>query len=74
MRQKPKQITEVKHSKSQNAWNVVGTVVGYKYKIAVIPYLKVENNEILTTLNKAEALEHAMFISWCFCNSDEIPY
>ena len=39
MRQKPKQNTEVKHSKSKDAWNVVGI---YKYKIAVIPYSVIE--------------------------------
>ena len=37
-----------------------------KYKIAIIPYLVVEDNEIITTNNKYEALEHAQFISSCF--------
>lgn len=74
MRQKPKQNTEVKHSQSKNAWNVVGTDLGGKYKIARVPYEVVESSEILTTRNKAEALEHAMFISWCFCNPDKVQY
>ena len=72
MRQK--QNTEVKHSESKNAWNVIGTDWGRKYKIARVPYELVECSEILTTRNKAEALEHAMFISWCFCNSDKVQY
>ena len=42
MRQKPKQKTEVKHSQSKNAWNVVGTGLGEKYKIARVPYEVVE--------------------------------
>jgi ribosomal protein L20A (L18A) len=74
MRQKPKQNTEVKHSQSKNAWNVVGTDLGGKYKIARVPYQVVEGSEIITTRNKAEALEHAMYISWCFCNPDKVQY
>jgi hypothetical protein len=57
--------TKVVHSESKDAWNVVGTEVGNKFKIARIPYLVV-NNEIFTTRNKNEALEHALFISKCF--------
>jgi hypothetical protein len=58
--------TEVKHSLSKTAWNVVGTQLGEKYKIARVPYIAIEGNEILTTRNKHEALEHALFISRCF--------
>jgi hypothetical protein len=58
--------TEVKHSLSKHAWNVVGTQLGVKYKIARVPYIAIEGNEILTTRNKHEALEHALFISRCF--------
>lgn len=57
--------TKVKHSLSKTAWNVVGTQLGEKYKIACVPYFVVEGNEILTTRNKHEALEHALFISRC---------
>lgn len=72
MIKKPKQNTIVKHSNSKDAWNVVGTDLAGKYKIAVIPYIVVEGSEILNTRNKAEALEHALFISWCFCNADRV--
>lgn len=59
--------TEVRHSLSNNAWNVVGVYPpGAKYKIARVPYLVLPDNEILNTRNKYEALEHAMFISKCF--------
>jgi len=58
--------TEVKHSKSKDAWNVIGTTLGSKYKIARIPYTVVPDSEILNTRNKHEALEHALFISKCF--------
>ncbi len=58
--------TEVKHSESKPAWNVIGTELGGKYKIARVPYCVIDGDEILTTLNKNEALEHAMFISSCF--------
>ena len=63
--------TTVKHSLSKPAWNIVGVMPGGKYKIARVPYLVVEDDEILNTRNKAEALEHAMFISKCF-NEDYI--
>ena len=58
--------TTVKHSLTKDAWNVVGTDLGKKYKIARVPYFVVEGNDILTTMNKNEALEHALFISNCF--------
>ena len=58
--------TEVKHSLSKTAWNVIGTQLGGKYKIARVPYLVVAGNEIITTRNKNEAMEHALFISRCF--------
>jgi hypothetical protein len=58
--------TTVEHSESKNAWNVVGTIPGLKYKIARCPYIVVPESEILTTLNKNEALEHALFISKAF--------
>ena len=63
--------TEVKHSKSKDAWNIVGTELGQKYKIAVIPYFKCDD-EIITTQNKMEALDHAFFISFCLNNTDII--
>jgi hypothetical protein len=64
--------TDVVHSKSKNAWNVVGTVLGGKYKIARIPYETVEGMEKTNTKNKAEALEHAEFICACFFNAENI--
>lgn len=64
--------TKVKHSESKHAWNVVGTSLGGKYKIARVSYIIYDDNEISNTREKAEALEHAMFISFCFNNSDWI--
>jgi len=63
---------EVKHSKSKDAWNVVGTMPGGKYKIARIPYYVCESSEIITTKNKAEALQIAQFISYCFNHQNRI--
>jgi len=64
--------TEVIHSQSKSAWNIIGKQLGGKYKIARIPYLIVPHSEILTTKNKYEALIHANFISQCFNNSCKI--
>jgi len=63
--------TEVKHSQSNSAWNVIGTTPGKKYKICRVPYLVCDNLEI-TKENRVEALRHANFISWCFNNSKTI--
>lgn len=57
--------TKVQHSQSKSAWNIIGTIAGGKYKIARVPYFALEGDDILTTLNKAEALDHALFISRC---------
>ena len=67
--------TEVKHSESKSAWNVVGTRLGGKHKIARVPYLILkegEYSEMHNTREKAEALDYALFISYCFNSSKKI--
>jgi hypothetical protein len=64
--------TKVVHSQSKSAWNIIGTRPGGKYKIARIPYLIIEGDEISSTREKSEALEHALFMSRCFNNADKI--
>lgn len=63
--------TKVVHSESKKAWNVIGTSLGAKHKIARIPYL-ITGNEIIDTTEKSEALRHAKFISQCFNKSDSV--
>jgi hypothetical protein len=63
--------TKVVHSKSESAWNIIGTTLGAKYKIARVPYVAVSDPEV-TDLNRNEALEHAEYISYCFNHSDMI--
>lgn len=63
--------TKVVHSRTKSAWNVVGIGLGGKYKIARVPYLKTDI-DVINTREKAEALEHAEFISYCFNHSDAI--
>jgi hypothetical protein len=67
----PKIKTKVVHSQTKSAWNIVGETLGGKYKIARVPYLVFENQE-LSDRNRLEAFEHATFISYCFNNSDII--
>ncbi len=67
----PEIKTAVVHSESKDAWNVIGRTLGKKYKIARVPYLATENKK-LTAIAKAEAKNHAEFISFCFNNSDKI--
>ena len=38
--------TKVVHSQSKSAWNVVCAELGHKYKIAKIPYIKSEDDEV----------------------------
>jgi hypothetical protein len=54
--------TKVVHSQSKNAWNVVNTELGGKYKIARVPYSQF-GDDVLNTRWKHEALEIAMHIS-----------
>ncbi|EJL66300.1 hypothetical protein [Flavobacterium sp. CF136] len=61
----PKINTKVVHSKTKDAFNVIGTSLGNKYKIARIPYIDIGPE-------KKEALNHALFISMCFNNSDSL--
>lgn len=63
--------TKVVHSQTKPAWNVVGTILGGKYKVARVPYVCCDDENV-TNRNRAEAFEHAMFISICFCNSNAI--
>ena len=68
----PKITTKIKHSESKSAWNVIGTKLGGKYKIARVPYIKVEDSTFITECNSLEAKKHAEWISFCFNNSDRI--
>ena len=64
--------TKVKHSESKNAWNVISTDLGKRYKIARVPYLVIEGAGVMTEIEKSEAFRCANFISFCFNNSDKI--
>lgn len=66
----PKTKTEVRHSQTKAAWNVVGITPGLKYKIARCPYL-VSECEKTTERERKEAFEHAEFISKCFNNMNK---
>lgn len=63
---------EVVHSKSKDAWNIIGISLGNKHKIARIPYLVTETIAELNNREQNEALLHAEFISICFNNSQAI--
>ena len=58
-------MTKVIHSQTKQSWNIIGTNLGGKYKIARVPYLII-GDELHDCLEKSEALNHAMFISKCF--------
>lgn len=49
----------VMHSESKDAWNVVGTVLGGKYKIARCPYVDMEFIDV----DKKEAWANAVLMS-----------
>ena len=65
--------TKVVHSESKTAWNVVGEELGKKHKRARIPY-HLCDNDIIDTRQKHEALEHAMFIRYCFNHAELIDF
>ncbi len=55
-----KLTTRVVHSMSKPAWNVIGTKLGSKFKIAQVPYVDASPE------SKKEARLHALFISFSF--------
>jgi hypothetical protein len=65
--------TKVLHSETNNAWNVIGTSLAKKFKIARVPYV-VNKNLSKEEYNKKikEAENIAEFISECFNNSEKI--
>lgn len=69
--QNPKIKTKVVHSQSKPAWNIIGTTLGGKFKIARVPYI-VTTDEDVNEIEKSAALDHAKFISECFNNSNRI--
>ena len=51
---------EVRHSESKNAWNIIGTRLGSRYKIARCPYeVEPRLSERWNELEKAEQLANA---------------
>lgn len=70
MLKNPSIKTKVLHSQSKSAWNVIGISLGGKHKIARVPYVCCDNED-LTNKFRVEALEHAQFISYCFNHSDD---
>ena len=69
--QEPKIKTKVVHSRSGAWWNVIGTTLAEKHKIAAVPYI-ISPNDNVTEIQRNEAKQHAEFISWCFNNSEKI--
>ena len=54
---------EIKHSESKDAFNICGTLVGGKYKIARIPYLVTKSSIKLTEKDKKNAQYDAQLIA-----------
>lgn len=54
---------EIKHSETKDAFNICGTLVGDKYKIARIPYLVTKSSMKLTEQDKAQAKYDAQLIA-----------
>tara|TARA_R110002051_G_scaffold308116_1_gene379526 strand:+ start:19160 stop:19351 length:192 start_codon:yes stop_codon:yes gene_type:complete len=50
---------KVVHSQSKNAWNIVGTIAGGKYKIARCPYDQIDGSEEYNTREKYNCLINA---------------
>ncbi len=68
---------KIKHSEKNNAWNIIGTMPGSKYKIARIPYSVLSDEdteyaEIHNTREKAEALEIAQYMVNAINNHREL--
>ena len=44
---------QVVHSESKNAWNVIGTMLGGKFKLAKVPYILMERKDDNDSFNRA---------------------
>lgn len=53
---------QIKHSESNFAFNIIGTIPGGNYKIARIPYLVVESSPLISLRNRNEAEANAKLI------------
>lgn len=53
---------KVKHSESKTAFNIIGTHLGSKYKIARCSYFKIDN-ELINKIEKAETEANAHLIA-----------
>ena len=54
----------VKHSESKDAWDIVSNTLGHKYKLARCPYLNRDNFKELDSLDKSEAKNNAILMSY----------
>lgn len=54
---------EIKHSETKDAFNICGTLVGDKYKIARISYLVTKSSMKLTEKDKTQAKYDAQLIA-----------
>ena len=54
---------EIKHSETKDAFNICGTLVGDKYKIARISYLVTKSSMKLTEQDKTQAKYDAQLIA-----------
>lgn len=54
---------KVKHSESKNAYNIIGTLLGSKYKIARLPYFSYDLLPKYSSGNKIEAEADAKLIA-----------
>ena len=62
----------VKHSETKSAWNIVGTEIGGKYKIARIPYIADDRFPEICSSNRKAAFDTAMYLTDCL-NKRGIP-
>jgi len=58
-----KSKAKVMHSESKDAWNVIGTVLGGRWKIARFPYLQIEGSQDYNEKEKIEQYSNAMLLA-----------
>lgn len=62
---------EIVHSNNSSAWNINGTTLGKKFRLAIVPYVAAHDPAVTAKL-RAEAHELALLISYALDSAEGI--
>lgn len=63
-------VVVVRHSHTKPAWNIIGTRLGDRHKVACVPYIVTDDQD--NASERLEALTNAQFIAACINYRDAV--